>query len=69
MIKRIIGVLFTLVTLAIVVFAVMNYGNYRSMLGMKSKGDAKQPAEQVEAADSVEVADAIVEASDAVAVR
>ena len=69
MIKRIIGVLFTLVTLAIVVFAVMNYGNYRSMLGMKSEGDAKQPTEQVEAADSVEVADAIVEASDTVAVR
>lgn len=69
MIKRIIGVLFTLVTLAIVVFAVMNYGNYRSMLGTMPANDVATPEEQVEAADSVEVADAIVEASDAVAVR
>lgn len=69
MIKRIIGVLFTLVTLAIVVFAVMNYGNYRSMLGIKPANDVATPEEQVEVADSVEVADAIVEASDAVAVR
>ena len=32
MIKRIIGTLFTLVTLAIVVFAIMNWGNYRSTI-------------------------------------
>jgi hypothetical protein len=32
MIKRIIGTLFTLATLAVVVFAVLNYPNYKSML-------------------------------------
>ncbi len=67
MIKRIIGVLFTLVTLAIVVFAVMNYGNYRSMLGMKSEGDAKQPTEQVEAADTT-ATDAVESADEPVAI-
>lgn len=65
MIKRIIGVLFTLLTLAVIVFAVMNYGNYRSMLGAKPASDAATPEEQVEAADSVEVADVVVETSDA----
>lgn len=72
MIKRIIGVLFTLVTLAIVVFAVMNYGNYRSMLGMKSEGDAKQPTEQTEAADTMAAdttaADAVESADEPVAI-
>lgn len=32
MIKRILGTLFTFVTLAVVVFAVLNYHNYKSML-------------------------------------
>lgn len=32
MIKRIIGTLFTLATLAVVIFAVLNYHNYKSML-------------------------------------
>lgn len=32
MIKRIIGTLFTLATIAVVVFAVLNYHNYKSML-------------------------------------
>lgn len=32
MIKRIIGTLFTLASLAVVVFAVLNYHNYKSML-------------------------------------
>ena len=32
MIKRIIGTLFTFVTLAVVVFAVLNYHGYKSML-------------------------------------
>lgn len=32
MIKRIIGTLFTHATLAVVVFAVLNYHNYKSML-------------------------------------
>lgn len=32
MIKRIIGTLFTFITLAVVVFAVLNYHNYKSML-------------------------------------
>lgn len=32
MIKRIIGTLFTFATLAVVVFAVLNYHNYKSML-------------------------------------
>lgn len=65
MIKRIIGVLFTLLTLAVIAFAVMNYGNYRSMLGAQPASDTTTPEEQVEAADSVEVADVVVETSDA----
>ena len=29
--NRIIGILFTIATLAIIVFAILNYGNYRSL--------------------------------------
>jgi hypothetical protein len=32
MIKRIIGTLFVLATLAVIVFAALNFGNYRSMV-------------------------------------
>lgn len=60
MIKRIIGVLFTLVTLAIVVFAVMNYGNYRSMLGANSKRGPEPSAKQAEVTDVVEPSDTLV---------
>lgn len=68
MIKRIIGVLFALVTLATIFFAVMNYGNYRSMLGANSESSAEPSAEQAEVTDAaetdaVEPADTLVELS------
>ena len=40
MIKRIIGTLFTLATLAIVVFAIMNWGNYRSIICGANSADS-----------------------------
>ena len=63
MIKRIIGTLFTLETLAVVVFAVLNYHNYKSMLFerdlyemlfVRNTADepAKEPIEVIE--DTVE---------------
>lgn len=55
MIKRIIGTLFTLATLAVVVFAVLNYPNYKSMLFERDLYDmlfvrqsASEPEELVE---------------------
>ncbi|MBQ2958241.1 MAG: hypothetical protein IJE06_01030 [Alistipes sp.] len=61
MIKRIIGILFTFVTLAVVVFAVLNYHNYKSMLFerdlyemlfVRNTADepAKEPIEEIDEA-------------------
>lgn len=61
MIKRIIGTLFTFVTLAVVVFAVLNYHNYKSMLFerdlyemlfVRNTADepAKEPIEEIDKA-------------------
>ena len=61
MIKRIIGTLFTLATLAVVVFAVLNYHNYKSMLFerdlyemlfVRNTADepAKEPIEEIDEA-------------------
>lgn len=61
MIKRIIGTLFTFVTLAVVVFAVLNYHNYKSMLFerdlyemlfVRNTADepAKEPIEEIDEA-------------------
>lgn len=61
MIKRIIGTLFTFATLAVVVFAVLNYHNYKSMLFerdlyemlfVRNTADepAKEPIEAIEEA-------------------
>lgn len=54
MIKRIIGTLFTFVTLAVVVFAVLNYHNYKSMLFERDlyemlfvRNTADEPAKEV----------------------
>ncbi len=48
MIKRIIGTLFTLATLAIVVFAIMNWGNYRSIIcGANSANSADSATDEV----------------------
>lgn len=41
--KRVVGTLFCLVAIAVMVFAVLNYGNYRSMCF-----DASESAEMVE---------------------
>lgn len=56
MIRRTIGVLFTLGAIAIMLFAVMNFGNYRSML---FKPRAVETAEAVEAAEQVEAVDSL----------
>lgn len=61
MIKRIIGTLFTFVTIAVVVFAVLNYHNYKSMLFerdlyemlfVRNTADepAKEPIEEIDEA-------------------
>ena len=63
MIKRIIGTLFTFVTLAVVVFAVLNYHNYKSMLFERDlyemlfvRNTADEPAKE-----SIEVIEEIIE--------
>ena len=63
MIKRIIGTLFTFVTLAVVVFAVLNYHNYKSMLFERDlyemlfvRNTADEPAKE-----SIEVIEETVE--------
>lgn len=63
MIKRIIGTLFTFVTLAVVVFAVLNYHNYKSMLFERDlyemlfvRNTADEPAKE-----SIEVIDEAIE--------
>lgn len=53
MIRRTIGVLFTLGAIAIMLFAVMNFGNYRSMLFKPRAVETAEAVEQVEAADSL----------------
>ena len=57
--NRIIGILFTITTLAIIVFAILNYGNYRSMC-FNASGRAEMVEETVdlpcvEACDSLAV--------------
>lgn len=54
MIKRLIGTLFTLTTLAVVCFAIMNWGNYRSML-IRGTNTTTQQTATVEQRDSVVV--------------
>lgn len=54
MIKRLIGLLFTLATLAVVCFAIMNWGNYRSML-LRGADAATEQTAAVEQRDSVVV--------------
>lgn len=63
MIKRIIGTLFTFATLAVVVFAVLNYHNYKSMLFERDlyemlfvRNTADEPAKE-----SIEVIEEAVE--------
>ena len=63
MIKRIIGTLFTLASLAVVVFAVLNYHNYKSMLFERDlyemlfvRNTADEPAKE-----SIEVIEEAVE--------
>lgn len=60
MINRILGTLFTLAALAIILFAILNRGNYRSMLFGKSEEPATEITEGVatEAAEAIDTADA-----------
>lgn len=67
MINRILGTLFTLAALAIILFAILNRGNYRSMLFGKSEEPATETMELVvesatetatEAAEAIDTADA-----------
>lgn len=60
MINRILGTLFTLAALAIILFAILNRGNYRSMLFGKSEEPAVEITEGVapEAAEAIDTADA-----------
>lgn len=59
MIRRTIGVLFTLGAIAIMLFAVMNFGNYRSMLFKSRAVETAEAAEQVEAVEQVETAEQV----------
>ncbi|MBR2975735.1 MAG: hypothetical protein IKC57_02705 [Alistipes sp.] len=58
MINRILGTLFTLAALAIILFAILNRGNYRSMLFGKSEEPAVEITEGVttEAAEAIDTA-------------
>ena len=67
MINRILGTLFTLAALAIILFAILNRGNYRSMLFGKSEEPAVETMElavesatetATEAAEAIDTADA-----------
>ena len=58
--KRVVGKLFCLVAIAVMVFAVLNYGNYRSMCF-----DASESAELVEETEDLPC----VEACDSLAVE
>ena len=58
--KRVVGTLFCLVAIAVMVFAVLNYGNYRSMCF-----DASERAEMVEETEDLPC----VEACDSLAVE
>ena len=60
MMKRVVGTLFCLVAIAVMVFAVLNYGNYRSMCF-----DASESAEMVEQTEDLPC----VEACDSLAVE
>ena len=70
MIKRVLGWLFTLVAFAVVVFAVLNRGNYTSMCFDKTESVVNEIEEPVvelpdDAVDAVDIADdveAVVEA-------
>ena len=52
MINRILGTLFTLAALAIILFAILNRGNYRSMLFGKSEEPTTETAEAIDTADA-----------------
>lgn len=60
MINRILGTLFTLAALAIILFAILNRGNYRSMLFGKSGEPAVEITEGV-AMEATEAIDTAVE--------
>lgn len=64
MIKRILGIIFSFATLAVIVLAAMNFGGYRSMFFAKTPTSVPTVAEQ---ADSLIAADSLLTPDDAVA--
>ena len=54
MIQRFIGILFTLATLAVIAFAILNYGNYHSICFDESATTVETPAIEAEAEIEVE---------------
>ena len=75
MIKRIIGTVFTLATLAVVVFAVLNYPNYKSMLferdlyemlfvRQSASEPEEQPAEEIANEDVIETEELVEEVAE-----
>ena len=59
MINRLLGIVFTLVALAIIAFAALNFGNYNSMVFNEGEQDA---ACEILAEEAVEAEEVIVEA-------
>ena len=59
MINRLLGIVFTLVALAIIALAVLNFGNYSSMVFNKVSQDA---ACEILAEEAVEAEEVVVEA-------
>jgi hypothetical protein len=54
MIQRFIGILFTLATLAVIAFAILNHGNYHSICFDESAATVETPAIEAEAEIGVE---------------
>lgn len=54
MIQRFIGILFTLATLAVIAFAILNHGNYHSICFDESVTTVETPAIEAEAEIEVE---------------
>ena len=55
MIQRFIGILFTLATLAVIAFAILNHGNYHSICFDESVTTVETPAIEAEAESEAEV--------------
>ena len=61
MIQRFIGILFTLATLAVIAFAILNHGNYHSICFNESATTVETPAIEAEAEIEVESEAEVIE--------